>query len=201
VCAFIKLISSNFDTFQTPFQGLSLLLGPKFQSYRGNIAGFMGVWNISIFELISLIAMIKRCRPWWASKILGALLCPKFCQNGYLWKIGANFTWVKILNYRDYQYLTLFWSTLLEKTTGRILVVRIFDGRYFTKKLPGIFFGTEKVTQIFQRRKSYQYDKSAIKNLTNRKIDWKFFWALKNLPHLLQGWPEQRDCPLSVDSW
>ena len=44
---------------QADQQGHAMLLGPRFPSYRSNIAGFMGVWNISKFKLISLIALIK----------------------------------------------------------------------------------------------------------------------------------------------
>jgi len=34
-------------------QGVPLLMGTKFQPYRGNISGFMGTLNISKFELIT----------------------------------------------------------------------------------------------------------------------------------------------------
>jgi len=40
--------------------GYALLLGPKYQSYRGNIAGSTGAWNIPNLELISLTVLIKR---------------------------------------------------------------------------------------------------------------------------------------------
>ena len=71
----IKLIRYSFDIFfnthktctiasmclksRPSQQGMSLLLGPKLQSARGNIAGFMGVQNISKCELVSLIALIN----------------------------------------------------------------------------------------------------------------------------------------------
>jgi len=57
----------NLQYFLDMRQGISLLLGPTFQSYLGNIAGSVGFWNISKFEL----NRVDKRAPW-----LFCSICP-----------------------------------------------------------------------------------------------------------------------------